>query len=114
DDGSQSDPLVPAQPTDVSGGVDTETLDPKAPGSVADHVHRQQTSRTELEFAVDPKQDADQTCVPQRFVQERRMVGRIRECTGRLMGGIDLNGPRKIRRLAVQLLVEPVAPSSDR
>ncbi len=61
-----------------------------------------------------PEQDDEHREVPQRLVQERRVERLDVGVPVRAMPGVDLERPGQIARSAEQLLVEPVAPATDR
>ena len=44
-DRRESNPLIPAQPTNFAGMVDSQALDPEAARAITHHVHRQQAPR---------------------------------------------------------------------
>ncbi len=116
DDRDRRHPLVEAQAGDLVRPVDSQTLHPESADAVADHVHHEQLAGCWPESSIDPQQQHAEAEAPQRFVQERRVERGARRhttpCVEVLF--VDLERPRQIGRPAVQLLVEVVAPSSDR
>src|SRR5205814_4144903 len=52
--------------------------------------------------------------VPDALVEEGRLEGGVLLVAGRPVDEVDLQRPRLRRRLAEELLVEPVAPAADR
>ncbi len=92
------------------GVVDAHVLDPEAAGAVRRDVQREGAAVAELEAAVGPDDQDGDADAPQRLVQERRVVGAGDPAV--LRGG-DLQRPRQVGLLAVQLLVEPVPPAAD-
>ncbi len=85
-------------------------LDPAAPRAVRGDVQRERPSVAQLEAAVGPDDEQGDADAPQRLVQEPRVVVARHPAVRR---GRDVQGPRQVGRLAVQLLVEPVAPAAD-
>src|SRR5207245_1785948 len=65
------------------------------------------------EAAVDPQEDRDADAVVDELVEERRVERRLIEIARGPMFRTDLQPPRELRRLAEQLLVEPVPPAPD-
>ena len=96
-------------------GIDAqEHLDKEATHAVVEHVQPQGLTQLQHALTAQPQQQGHAQQVPQRLVQERRVeqrAGRILrgEITAR---GANLQTPRQGRRLAEQLLVEPVAPAA--
>ena len=82
------------------------------PDAVRGDVEGERPSVAELEAAVGPDDQQRDADAPQGLVEEGRVVGAGDAVRGRV--GADLQRPRQIGRLAVQLLVEPVAPAADR
>src|SRR5262249_8676198 len=94
-------------------GIHPEKLLEDAPQAVERDVEREERRRPDPEAAADPDQHACKDEVVDELVQERRME-RVR---GRVLGWsvieVDLEAPGQVRRLAEELLVEPVAPATD-
>src|SRR5436309_1049889 len=67
----------------------------------------------EAEAALGPHEHAEQRKAIERLVEKRGMERRVLLVAAWSVAEIDLDGPRQRRRLAEQLLVEPVAESAD-
>ncbi len=100
----QAHPFVEPQPGKGVGVVDPQALDEEAPEGVTGDVDREQASRSEPMAALDEQYHADDGQVPQRLVQEGRVIGGDVFEPGGPVGGIDVDGPGKGGWLAVELL----------
>ena len=101
------------------GLVDPQQLHPEAADAVPDDVEAEEARRPEVDPLVDQQQHADAQEAPERLVEEGRVEGRVREQRRILVldgpvRQVDLEAPREVGRLAVELLVEVVAPAPDR
>src|SRR6266542_3138519 len=105
-------PDVQPQPEDPVRVVHAQRLDPEAADGVRHRVQRERPPAAEPEPAVRPDDQAGDTDVPERLVQERRVV-RLRAGDSALAAGVDPQAPGQRGRLAEQLLVEVVAPAAD-
>ena len=93
--------------------VDPQQLLEEPPDGVVRDVEREQRRRLEAEPAVEQQQDPDADEVVDELVEERRMEGRVLGVVRDPVVEVDLQAPRQVGRLAVELLVEPVAPAPD-
>src|SRR5947207_2311597 len=107
------DPGVQPQPGKVMGRIDPQQLLEKAAKGVDRHVEREEGGRPEAEAAIEQEQDADHQGVVDELVEESRVEGRVLRVAVHAVLGVDLDPPRQARRLAVELLVEPVPPPAD-
>src|SRR6266511_3992866 len=105
-------PDVQPQPEDPVRVVHAQRLDPEPADGVRHRVQRERPPAAEPEPAVRPDDQAGDTDVPERLVQERRVV-RLRAGDSALAAGVDPQAPGQRGRLAEQLLVEVVAPAAD-
>ena len=112
---SAGHPRVDAQAEDVVRRVDPDQLDPEAPERVERDVEGEETGRSGVKPSLD---DVHEQCcreeVPERLVEEGRMVGALIERHERPVRRVDLEPPGKVGGLAVELLVPPVADSPHR
>ena len=95
-------------------GIDADELDPEAPERVQRYVERKKARRSGLESALDhvhEQRGSEQ--VPEELVQKRRVIGRLVDERKRTVDRVDLEAPREIGRLAVQLLIPPVSDPPD-
>ena len=94
--------------------VDADELDPEAPEGVERDVEGEEPWRPRMESPLD---QVHEQCrgeeVPQRLVEESRVVGELIERGERSVRSVDLEAPGEVGGLAVQLLVPPVADSAD-
>ena len=98
-------------------GINTqEHLNEEATHTVVEHVQPQGLTQLQHALTAQPQQQRHTQQVPQRLVQERRMEQRTRRILGREITArrANLQAPRQSRRLAEQLLVEPVTPAAKR
>src|SRR5437868_12437813 len=109
----ERDPEVDPLAREVVGRVDAQDFLVRAEGRVPGDVEREQRGPAQREAPVDPEEDADADQVPRELVEERRVEGREPLVAAHAMGGIDLQRPRKLRGLAVELLVPVVPPPAD-
>ncbi len=104
--------------------VAAQALDVEPAGRVAHRVERELVAATEPPAPGRPDQQEREHDVPQRLVQERGLVvpahglPEVAEVAGLGLAGrhvqvVDLQLPRHVRRAAVELVVEPVAPPAD-
>src|SRR5207253_2013054 len=107
DEARERDPEVQAHAADVARGVDSERLLVHAKRRVPDDVEREERRPAELEAPVDPEQHEHAEDVPEKLVEEGRVIGVLRAFA------VDLEAPRQRRVLAVELLVPPVSPATD-
>ena len=114
DEDQRRHPGVDPQTEDVVRVVDAQQLDPEPPDGVERDVQHERATVPEPEPPVRPHHDGSTGQAPQRLVQERRLERRVRLVAGRAVRHVDLQPPRQRRRLAEQLLVEPVPPAAHR
>ena len=104
--------------------VAAQALDIEPAGRVAHRVEREQVAATEPPAPGRPDQQERERDVPQRLVQERGLVvpahglPEVAEVARlglarRHVQVVNLQLPRHVRRAAVELVVEPVAPPAD-
>src|SRR5205814_8957498 len=93
--------------------VDPQLLLERAAGRVVAHVQRDEAGWPDAEEAADRDQDAGSDDVVDELVEEGRLELRVRLVPRNAVHEVDLQAPRQARRLAVQLLVPPVAPAAD-
>ena len=90
--------------------VDPDELDPEPPERVEGDVERKEAGRARMEAPLDHVDEHERgEEVPQRLVEERRVVGRLIERAQRPVGRVDLEAPGQVRGLTEELLVPPVA-----
>src|SRR5215475_7276521 len=118
-------PVVQAQSQETVGIVAAHRLNPEPSDCVAHGVQGERIAPAEPPLACCPDEEQREGQVPQRLVQERRVVvaanhpadvaepARLRP-SGRHVAVVDRQPPRHVGRPAVQLVVEPVAPPPDR
>ena len=107
-------PLVEAQATGRVRRVDAQTLRSRS-GRSRSRPRRSRTAGPAASLnrrSITQQRDAQRE-VPQRLVEERRVEGRARRVARRDLVGVDPQCPRQVGGLAEQLLVPPVAPSTD-
>ena len=93
--------------------VDPQQLLEEAPERVPGDIEREEPRRPDPEAMADVEQDADPDEVPDHLVEEGRVVGRAVEVLRQAVRDVDLQRPRQVGRLPVQLLVPPVAEPPD-
>src|SRR5450830_1373017 len=102
----QAGPVVEPQTEEVVGVVDAQRLDPGTPDGVRGDVQREEPSVAQPEPAPGPHQEHGHADVPDRLVQEGRVVEPDARGRGGPVRGIDLQGPGQGGWAAVELLVE--------
>src|SRR2546430_1970975 len=114
-------PVVQAHTEEVVRVVHPQRLDPEPADRVRHHVQRERPAPAEPVPAVQPPDQPGDADAPKRLVEERGVVraGKLHRLAVDGVGlavrhVVHLQAPRQVRRLAVQLVVEPVAPPADR
>src|SRR5581483_4103250 len=91
--GQEADPDVHPQAEDGVGVVDAQRFDPQPAEGVAADVEGEEPPGPEAAAPFDPQEHGDQRQVPQRLVEERRLVGGDLLQARRPVGGIDPESP---------------------
>src|SRR5690242_6847754 len=112
DEDDDRDVGVQAQAEVLVRRVDAQQLFEEPAEAVPGDVEREQPRPPDTEAPVDEQQDDDADDVPDELVQKRRVEGRVLDVAAAVRL-VDLQSPRQARRLAEQLLVEPVPPPAD-
>jgi hypothetical protein len=86
----------------VRGRVDAEQLVDDAEGAVAGDVEREQAGCADAAVAVESHERGGKREVPEQFVEERGVEGRIGEVGLGSVVGVDLERPRQVRGSAEQ------------
>src|SRR5262249_55950064 len=113
DEQDQRHPGVQPQAGDVVGGIDPQQLFEEAPEGVEGDVEREQPGRADPPAPVDQEQHPDHRHVVDQLVEEGRVERRVLLVPRHAVVDVDLEPPRQVGRLPVQLLVEPVADPPD-
>src|SRR3954453_21175181 len=92
--------------------IDAQQLLEEAPEAVPGHVEREQRRPPDAKAAVDEQQHEYADDVPDELVEKGRVERRVLDVAAAVRL-VDLQSPRPTRRLAEELLVEPVAPAAD-
>src|SRR4029453_16730616 len=106
-------PRVQPHPGELRPRVDPQQLLEEAPERVQGDVEREERRRLDPEPPVDEQQDPDHSQVVEQLVEEGRMKRLVLPVAGAPMLRVDLEPPRGVGRLPIQLLVEPVADAPD-
>src|SRR5262245_35643483 len=112
DEDDDRDVRVQPEPKVLVRGVDAEQLLEEATEAVPGDVEREQRRPPDPEVAVDHEQHHHADDVPDELVQEGRVEGRVLDVRAAVRR-VDLEPPRQVGRLPVELLVEPVTPAAD-
>jgi hypothetical protein len=94
-------------------GIDPQQLLEEAAERVDGDVEREQGRRADAEEPVDEQQDADHHRVVDQLVEEGRVEGVVLLVARDAVLRVDLEPPGQVGRLAVELLVPPVAEPAD-
>src|SRR5262245_20413055 len=113
DEDDERDPVVEAQPAESVGRVDSQVFDPCSAEGVASDIQREESTVSQLIAPLGPDQHSREREHPQRLVKESWVEGRVVLVAGDPLIQVDLQSPGEISWFAIELLVEPVAPTAD-
>ena len=103
------------QPQPAIGATDRSAAAPRRSARTCRTTRRARTAPGgDAAAPVDEEQHADHRQVVDELVEEGRVEGRVVLVPRHAVVDVDLEPPRQVGRLAVQLLVQPVAPAADR
>ena len=109
-------PYVAAKTEFDDARVDPDRLEPHPADAVEDEVQADELAPAEVIVPLEQQQHGHAEKVPDHLVEERRVKQGARRQADRVRGvrRLDLQPPRQVGRLAVQLVVEVVAEPADR
>src|SRR4029453_8698271 len=106
-------PRIQPQPCELVCRVDPQQFLEEASGRVVRDVEREQRGRLEAGEPIEREEEPHADQVVDELVEEGRVEGRVALVAGDAVLRVDLQPPGQVGRLAVELLVPPIAPAAD-